>query len=65
MSKYAQFQKRYLVQAKRIDTDEEWTEWTDVDDYEEALMHAQRARDDGYDARIVYNTERIEDEDQA
>lgn len=49
--------KKYIVQAKRRGKKEEWTEWTNVDDYEEAVKHAKRAEQAGYDTRIVKRSE--------
>lgn len=45
--------KRYIVQAKRKDPKEKWTEWAVVDDYESAVRTANRAAELGYDSRIV------------
>lgn len=46
-------EKRYCVQAKRKNTDEKWTDWTLVDDYESAEKHAARIEALGYDAQII------------
>lgn len=46
-------EREYKVQAKRKDTDEQWTEWSIVDDYDEAVKHAKRAEELGYCSRIV------------
>lgn len=64
MKKLYLFLKRYLVQAKRKGSKEEWSEWTDTDDYAEAEMHAERVRQDGYDARIIENEWENRNEDQ-
>lgn len=45
--------KRYCVQAKRKNTDEKWTDWTLVDDYESAEKHAARIEALGYEAKII------------
>jgi hypothetical protein len=45
--------KRYNVQAKRKDTDEPWTDWTSVNDYQDALKHARYAKKVGYLSRII------------
>lgn len=50
--------KRFKVQAKRKGTNEKWTEWTIVDEYETASKHAKRAEEAGYDAKIVDKGER-------
>ena len=65
MCEYVHWLKRFVIQAKRKDTAEEWTEWTNVDEYDEALIHAQRAREAGYLARIIDTGELNENEDQA
>lgn len=44
--------KRYLIQAKRP-TDEEWSEWTRVDDFDEAVKHARHAEEVGFCSRII------------
>lgn len=53
MEKFQYRSKRYIVQAKRKDTSERWTEWTILDDYDEAVRHADRAAELGYDSRII------------
>lgn len=45
--------KRYSVQAKRKNTNEAWTDWTIVDDYDAAVKHAARIEALGYDAQII------------
>lgn len=45
--------KRYSVQAKRKNTNEAWTDWTSVDDYDAALKHANRVEELGYSAQII------------
>lgn len=45
--------KRYNVRAKRKNTDEKWTDWTLVDDYESAEKHAARIEALGYEAKII------------
>lgn len=45
--------KRYQVQAKRKNTNEAWTDWTLVDDYDAAVKHAARIEALGYDAQII------------
>lgn len=46
-------QKRYLVQAKRKGTNEMWTDWTIVDDYDAAVKHAEKVAELGYCAQII------------
>lgn len=50
--------RRYAVQARRKDTAERWSEWTAVDDYDDAVKHRNRAAELGYCARIVDKRER-------
>lgn len=52
--------KRYIVQAKRRDTNEKWNDWTDTDNYQRALYHACRVEETGYLARIVVGDKSIE-----
>lgn len=37
----------------RKNTDEKWTDWTLVDDYESAEKHAARIEALGYEAKII------------
>lgn len=46
-------EKRYSIQAKRKNTNEAWTDWTNVDDYDAAVKHAARIEALGYDAQII------------
>ena len=52
MKKFEYKHKRFLIQAKRP-TDKKWSEWTRVDDFEEAVKHSKRAEELGYCARIL------------
>ena len=45
--------KRFSVQAKRKDTAEKWSDWTIVDDYDDAVEHCKRIEKLGYESRIV------------
>ena len=45
--------KRYLVRAKRKNTSEPWSNWTDVDTIEEAQMHAKHIEELGFLSKIV------------
>lgn len=49
--------KRYLVQAKRKNSKEPWTDWTTVDDYDRAVEHAKRVEELGYCSKITYKGE--------
>lgn len=53
--------KRYNVQAKRRNTTEKWTDWTDVDNYREAVNHACHVEELGYAARIVIKDKAVEE----
>lgn len=50
--------QRYIVQAKRKNTDEKWSDWTTVDDYDEAVRHANHVTEVGYESRIVDREEK-------
>lgn len=52
-------QKRYRVQAKRKD-ERKWTEWTVVDNYDDAVRHRNRAEELGYCSRIIDKGEKNE-----
>lgn len=52
MSKHFQ-RKRYLIQAMRDDPDEDWEEWTSVDDYDAAVRHSLHVKELGFRSRIV------------
>ena len=45
--------KRYLVQAKRKNSNEPWTDWTMVNDYARAVQHAERVEKLGYCSKIT------------
>ena len=44
---------RYNIQAKRKNTDEEWSAWTEADNYRRAEHHAAYVEEAGYDSKIV------------
>lgn len=50
--------KRYNVQARRK-KESKWTEWTLVDDFNDAIRHCKRVEELGYDARIVDEKSRL------
>lgn len=52
MKRFEYKHKRFRVEAKRKN-EHKWTEWTIVDNYEDAVMHAKRAEEAGFDARII------------
>lgn len=45
--------RRYKVEAKRDPADSEWTDWTMVDDYEEAVRQLDIIRSLSFCGRIV------------
>lgn len=53
--------KRYSVKAKRKNTDEKWSEWTNVDSYRDAEKHACHVEELGYAAKIVINDTAVEE----
>lgn len=53
MGNFDRCRERYVVQAKRKETNEKWTEWTRVDTPEAAAKHAARVTELGYSSRII------------
>ena len=53
--------KRYDVQAKRRNSNEEWSEWTSVNNYRDAVNHACKVEELGYDANIVIKDKAVEE----
>ena len=53
--------KRYDVRAKRKDTNEKWTEWTNVDNYRQAEKHACHAEELGFTTKIVVMDKAVEE----
>jgi hypothetical protein len=47
---------RYYIQAKRNGEDS-WTEWTQVDSYPRAMEHVKKAREAGFESRLVPSDE--------
>ena len=54
--------KRCSIFAKRKDTNESWTAWSETDDYNRAKEHAAYAEKVGYSAKIVVNEEKHTEE---
>ena len=52
---------RYTVKAKRKDSNEQWTDWTDVNNYQDAVNHACKVEEAGYLAKIVVREKQIEE----
>lgn len=44
---------RYNIEAKRKNTDEDWTAWNTATNFHKAERHAQYAVDVGYESRVV------------
>lgn len=44
--------KRFRVLARRMFSREPWTEWTQVNNYDDAVMHAKRGEAVGFEAKI-------------
>lgn len=53
--------KRYTVLAKRKNTYEPWSDWTDTDHYRDALKHSFCAEEAGYLSKIVLREKQIEE----
>ena len=53
--------KRYCVQAKRKNTNEKWSEWTNVNNYNDAERHACHVEELGYAAKIVVKDKDVEE----
>ncbi len=54
-------QTRYVVQAKRRNSNEEWSEWTSLNNYREAVRHACHAEELGYAANIAVKDRAVEE----
>lgn len=52
--------KRYDIEAKRRDTDEEWSAWTTVNNYGRASEHVAKVEQIGYEGHIRIHPEIIE-----
>lgn len=57
MKKFEYKHKRFDVRAKRKH-EQKWTEWTVVDNYEDAVKHAKRVEEVGFEAKIIDKGER-------
>lgn len=53
--------KRYIVQAKRRDTNEKWSDWTDTNNYQRAIHHACHIEEVGYLTKIVVKEKQVEE----
>ena len=53
--------KRYIVQAKRKNSNEKWSEWTNINNYREAVRHARHVDELGFDAKIVVKDKAVEE----
>ena len=52
--------KRYTILAKRRNSKEKWSDWTDVGNYRDAVNHACKVEELGYAAKIVVNDKDVE-----
>ena len=53
--------KRYTVYAKRKNSNERWTVWVDVNNYQQAVNHACKVEEAGYLAKIEVREKQIEE----
>jgi hypothetical protein len=53
--------RRYVVQAKRRDTNEKWSDWTDTNNYRQAVNQARHVEEVGYLAKIVVKEKQVEE----
>lgn len=49
--------KRYDIKAKRKDRNEDWTEWTQANNYSDAIRHVVHVEELGFKAKVVPNKE--------
>lgn len=47
---------RYFIKAKRKNTNEKWTDWTNVDTYDEALRQVKHVFEVGFEGKLVPNS---------
>ena len=53
--------KRYCIKAKRKDTKEPWSVWTEVDTYRKAEEHAEHVQEVGYSSKITFNEKGVKE----
>ena len=58
MGDFNRCRKRYIVQVKRKNTREKWSEWTRTADPDAAAKHANKIEELGYSSRIVDTKEK-------
>ena len=54
-------EKRYRVKAKRKETKEPWSTWTEVDNYRLAEQHAEHVQEVGYSSKISVNEKGVKE----
>ena len=53
--------KRYCIKAKRKNTKEPWSTWTEVDNYRQAEQHAEHVTEVGYFSKISINEKGVKE----
>ena len=53
--------KRYRIKAKRKNTKEPWSTWTEVDNYRQAEAHAEHVSEVGYLPKISINEKGVKE----
>lgn len=53
--------KRYCIKARRKDTKEPWSTWTEVDSYRQAEEHAEHVSEIGYFSKISVNEKGVKE----
>lgn len=53
--------KRYCIKARRKDTKEPWSTWTEVDNYRLAEQHAEHVQEVGYSSKISANEKGVKE----
>lgn len=53
--------KRYCIKARRKDTKEPWSTWTEVDNYRQAEAHAEHVSEVGYFSKISVNEKGVKE----
>ena len=53
--------KRYCIKARRKNTKEPWSTWTEVDNYRQAEAHAEHVSEVGYFSKISINEKGVKE----
>ena len=53
--------KRYCIKAKRKNTKEPWSTWTETDNYRQAEQHAEHVTEVGYFSKISINEKGVKE----